>query len=112
MELVDAKEMCGHALLIHTNHCDSGSLEEARDRKLLATIHTAEGEHGKALDSLVYANSIFVEHAEEVKTCCSCPKMAPQRSLLWRSFVTVIFHLESNVILINRLCNSSSAFVS
>ncbi len=28
MEFVDAK-MCGHALLIHTNHCDSGSLEEA-----------------------------------------------------------------------------------
>ncbi|CAK9190594.1 unnamed protein product [Sphagnum troendelagicum] len=66
MEFVDAKKMCGHALLIHTNHCDSGSLEEARDRKLLATIHTAEGDHGKALDSLVYANSIFVEHAEEV----------------------------------------------
>jgi hypothetical protein len=87
MELVDAKEMCGHALLIHTNHCDSGSLEEAQDHKLLVTIHTAEGEHGKALDSLVYANSIFVEHAEEVKTCFSCPNMAPQRSLLWRSLL-------------------------
>jgi hypothetical protein len=87
MEFVDAKKMCGHALLIHTNHCDSGSLEEARDRKLLATIHTAEGDHGKALDSLVYANSIFVEHAEEVKTCCSCPKVAPQRSLLWTSLL-------------------------
>ncbi len=52
MELVDAKEMCGHALLIH-NHCDSGSLEEARDHKLVVTIHTAEEDHGKALDSLV-----------------------------------------------------------
>jgi hypothetical protein len=48
MEFVDAK-MCGHALLIHTNHGDSGSLEEAWDRKLLVTIHTAEGDHGKAL---------------------------------------------------------------
>lgn len=86
MELVDAKEMCGHALLIH-NHCDSGSLEEARDHKLVVTIHTAEEDHGKALDSLVYANSIFVEHAEEVKTCCSCPRMAPQRSLLWTSLL-------------------------
>jgi hypothetical protein len=29
MELVDAKEMCGNALLIYTNQCDSGSLEDA-----------------------------------------------------------------------------------
>ncbi|CAM6070755.1 unnamed protein product [Sphagnum tenellum] len=53
MEFVDAKKMCGHALLIHTNHCDSGSLEEDQYHKLLVTIHTAEGDHGKALDSLV-----------------------------------------------------------
>ncbi|CAK9190590.1 unnamed protein product [Sphagnum troendelagicum] len=66
MEFVDAKKMCGHALLIHTNHCDSGSLEEDQYHKLLVTIHTAEGDHGKALDSLVYANSIFVKHAKEV----------------------------------------------
>jgi hypothetical protein len=76
MEFVDAKEMCGHALLIHTNHCDFGSLGEAWNRKLLATIHIAR-DHGKALDNLVYVNSIFVEHAEEVKTWCSCPKMVP-----------------------------------
>ncbi len=60
--------MCGHALLIHTNHCDFESLEEAQDHKLLATIHIVEGDHGKALDNLKYVNSIFVEHAEEVKT--------------------------------------------
>jgi hypothetical protein len=83
MEFVGAKEMCGHALLIHTNHYDSGSLEEAQNHKLIATIHTAKGDHGKALDNLVYANSIFVKHVEKVKTSCSCPKMVPHRSLLW-----------------------------
>jgi len=59
-----------------------GSLEEAQDCKLLATIHIAKGDHGKALDNLFYANSLFVEHAKEVKTWRSCPKMVPQRSFV------------------------------
>jgi hypothetical protein len=39
----------------------------SKDHKLLATIHSAEGDHGQALDCLVYANSIFVQHAQEVQ---------------------------------------------
>jgi tetratricopeptide (TPR) repeat protein len=41
-------------------------MEEAADYRLLAIIYSAQGEHNKALESLVYANEIFVNFEQEV----------------------------------------------
>lgn len=60
LEFLEARELCEHALVIHTEHCEPGSVDEASDHRLLAIIYSAQGEHGKALDSLVYANDIYV----------------------------------------------------
>jgi len=60
LEFAEARELCEHSLVIHTQHCEPGSVEEASDHRLLAIICSAQGEHSKALDSLVYANDIFV----------------------------------------------------
>lgn len=68
MEFEEAEKLCAHSLLIHTEHCKPGSLEEAADRRLLALIFSARGEHGKALDCLVYANDILVNYDREVQT--------------------------------------------
>lgn len=61
--------------MIHTEHCEPGSVEEASDHRLLAIILSAQGEHSKALDSLVYANDIFVNFDLQVTTG-SCAQMA------------------------------------
>ncbi|KAG0616157.1 hypothetical protein M758_5G094400 [Ceratodon purpureus] len=60
LEFAEARELCEHALVIHTEHCEPGSVDEAADHRLLAIIYSAQGEHSKALDSLVYANDIYV----------------------------------------------------
>lgn len=66
LEFAEAKELCEHSLLIHTKHCESGAVEEAADHRLLAIILSAQGEHSKALESLVYANDIFVKFDHEL----------------------------------------------
>lgn len=66
MEFAEAEKLCAHSLAIHTEHSEPGTLEEAADRRLLAIIYSAQGEHGKALDALVYANDIFVNFGQEV----------------------------------------------
>lgn len=69
LEFAEAKELCEHSLVIHTKgHCEPGSVEEAADHRLLAIIYSAQGEHNKALESLVYANEIFVNFEHEVPT--------------------------------------------
>lgn len=70
LEFAEAKELCEHSLIIHTKHCEPGSVEEASDHRLLAIIFSAQGEHSKALESLVYANDIYVnfDHEMDVAT--------------------------------------------
>jgi tetratricopeptide (TPR) repeat protein len=65
LEFAEAKELCQHSLVIHTKHCEPRSMEEAADYRLLAIIYSAQGEHNKALESLVYANEIFVNFEQE-----------------------------------------------
>lgn len=66
LEFAEAKELCEYSLAVHTKgNNDPGSVEEATDHRLLAIIYSAQGEHNKALESLVYANEIFVNFDQE-----------------------------------------------
>jgi hypothetical protein len=73
MELVDAKEMCGHALLIHTNHGDSGSLEEARDHKLLVADTAAILEELNKRLPFSSCNGLSTSLTNHQVTSYSCP---------------------------------------
>lgn len=52
-----AESLCEHALSIHKEHGEEGSLEEAADRRLLALVLSAKGEHEKALENLMLAST-------------------------------------------------------
>lgn len=52
-----AEALCEHALSIHKEHGEEGSLEEAADRRLLALVLSAKGNHEKALENLTLAST-------------------------------------------------------
>lgn len=69
LEFTEARELVEHSLEIHSKgHSEAASVDEAADHRLLAIIYSAQGEHNKALESLVYANEIFVNFDHEVRS--------------------------------------------
>lgn len=52
-----AEALCDHAISIHKEHGEEGSLEEAADRRLLALVLSAKGDHEKALENLMLAST-------------------------------------------------------
>ena len=66
MEFQEAQALCEHALAIHREHSEPGSLEEAADRRLLALVFSAKGDHEKALENLVLASATLQANNLEV----------------------------------------------
>lgn len=68
MDFDKAESLCEHALSIHKEHGEEGSLEEAADRRLLALVLSAKGEHEKALENLMLASTTLQANNLEVCT--------------------------------------------
>ncbi|XP_042388292.1 protein KINESIN LIGHT CHAIN-RELATED 1-like [Zingiber officinale] len=65
MQFDEAEKLCYKTLEIH-QHSAPGSLEEAADRRLMALICEAKGDHEAVLDHLVLASMILISHAQDV----------------------------------------------
>jgi tetratricopeptide (TPR) repeat protein len=60
-----AEALCEHALRIHKEHGEEGSLEEAADRRLMALVLSAKGNHDNALENLTLAlTTLQANHLE------------------------------------------------
>ncbi|KAJ7523879.1 hypothetical protein O6H91_18G066300 [Diphasiastrum complanatum] len=74
LQFKEAEEMCQHVLKIHSENSSHGSVEEAIDRRLMALILSAKGEHETALEHLVFASTALSSNSKEVEVaavdCC------------------------------------------
>lgn len=68
MDFDKAEALCDHAISIHKEHGEEGSLEEAADRRLLALVLSAKGDHEKALENLMLASTTLQANSLEVYT--------------------------------------------
>lgn len=65
MQFDEAENFCKKTLEIHREHNASASLEEAADRRLMALIYEAKGDHETALEHLVLASMIMIANGHE-----------------------------------------------
>lgn len=67
MEFDSAEALCEHALSIHGENSEPASLEEAADRRLLALVLSAKGDHENALENLTHASAPLQANNLEVR---------------------------------------------
>ncbi|MQL80837.1 hypothetical protein Taro_013290 [Colocasia esculenta] len=65
MQFDEAENLCRKTLEIHQQHSARGSLEEAADRRLMALICEAKGNHESALEHLVLASMTMIENKQD-----------------------------------------------
>ncbi|XP_051148781.1 protein KINESIN LIGHT CHAIN-RELATED 1-like [Andrographis paniculata] len=67
MQFDEADKLCLKALEIHRVHTLPASPEEAGDRRLMALIREAKGDHESALEHLVLASMIMIANGNETE---------------------------------------------
>lgn len=65
LQFEEAAEFCEQALVIHGEHRQPGSVEEAMDRRLMALILSGNGDYEKALEHLVLANVALMANSRD-----------------------------------------------
>lgn len=65
MQFDEAENLCKKTLEIHKEHNAPASLEEAADRRLMALICEAKGDHETELEHLVLASMIMIANGQE-----------------------------------------------
>ncbi|WOL02211.1 hypothetical protein Cni_G10930 [Canna indica] len=66
MQFDEAEKLCRKTLEIHREHSPPASLEEAADRRLMALICEAKGDHESALEHLVLASMALIANGQDV----------------------------------------------
>ncbi|CAL9099745.1 unnamed protein product [Musa textilis] len=66
MQFEEAERLCRKTLEIHREHSPPASLEEAADRRLMALICEAKGDHESALEHLVLASMALIANGQDV----------------------------------------------
>ncbi|KAJ3708927.1 hypothetical protein LUZ61_012632 [Rhynchospora tenuis] len=67
LQFEEAEKLCKKALEIHREHSAPASLEEASDRRLMALILDARGDHDGALEHLVLASMSTLAHGRDAE---------------------------------------------
>ncbi|XP_022150943.1 protein KINESIN LIGHT CHAIN-RELATED 1-like [Momordica charantia] len=67
MQFNEAKKYCKKTLEIHKQHSAPSSPEEATDRRLMALICEALGDHESALEHLVLASMAMIAHGHDAE---------------------------------------------
>lgn len=67
MQFMEAEELCAHALTIHAEHSNKGTLQEASDRRLMALILAGKGDHEGALEDLALARVALQANGKEIE---------------------------------------------
>lgn len=65
MQFDEAEKFCKKTLEIHREHSAPASLEEAADRRLMALICEAKGDHEAALEYLVLASMVMIANGQD-----------------------------------------------
>ncbi|EXB83876.1 hypothetical protein L484_023483 [Morus notabilis] len=65
MQFDEAERFCKKTLEIHREHSAPASLEEAADRRLMALICEAKGDHEAALEYLVLASMVMIANGQD-----------------------------------------------
>ncbi|CAM6092747.1 unnamed protein product [Calypogeia fissa] len=65
LQFDEAGELCELALKIHKEKGESGSIEEAADRRLMAMVCSGKGDHEEALEHLVVSSTVFLANGLE-----------------------------------------------
>lgn len=65
MQYDEAGELCELALRIHQEKGETGSMEEAADRRLMAMVCSGKGDHEAALEHLVLSSTVFLANGLE-----------------------------------------------